>query len=67
MSQRLHATDSKRRLTSVKTQDWLKKIGARFFQPITNRINAKPTVFYQQKASSAVTPGHFVVYFLLFL
>ena len=67
MSQRLHATDSRRRLTSVKTNDWLKKIDARFFKPITNRINAKPPVFNQEKASSAVTSGHFEIYFLLFL
>ena len=66
MSQRLHATDSKRRLTSVKTQDWLKKIGAGFFKPITNRISAKLTVFNQEKASSAAPSEHFVMHFFYY-
>ena len=66
MAQRLHATDSRRGKTSVKTHVWLKQIGARFFKPITNRISGKLTVFNQEKTSSAVPPGHFVMYFLLF-
>ena len=46
---------------------WLaEKIGARFFKPITNRINAKLTVFNQEKASSAAPSGHFVMYFYYF-
>ena len=44
-----------------------KKIDARLFKPITNRINAKPPVFNQEKASSAVTSGHFEMYFIFFL
>ena len=67
MSQRLHATDSRRGKTSVTPHIWLKKIGSRFFKPITDRISEKLTVFNQEKTSSAVPSGHFEMYFLLFL
>ena len=42
-----------------------KKIDARFFKPITNRINAKLTAFNQEKASSAAPSEHFVTHFFI--
>lgn len=65
MSQRLHATDSRRGKTSVTPHIWLKKISARFFKQITNRISAKLPVFNQEKASSAAPSEHFVMHFFI--
>lgn len=61
MSQQLHATDSRRWKTSVRTHDWLKKIGARFFNQ--SKIVPMRNLPYLIKASSATPSGHFVKHF----